>query len=240
MFVVFMQTKTFIKEVRNDPLFKVRGIISKHKGNLPYITKQPTLQEFSLPTNIEEIVKRKEKIDRFKNFLMTIINITLVFGLPIYLGYVTHSLLIGFAAFIVGIFLMLYLLFNIFIKENKLITRYKEYEKTSDAYWSHMKHVHNWTKLSGHDFEYAFANLYEKQGYNAKISKIGPDQGIDIILEKNNELIAVQCKNHSKPVGVAVIRDLYGTMAHFGYQKGMLTSLSGYTQGVYDFAMASL
>lgn len=30
-------------------------------------------------------------------------------------------------------------------------------------------------------------------------------------------------------------RDLYGTIQHFGYNRGILVSLNGFTKGVYTF-----
>ena len=44
-----------------------------------------------------------------------------------------------------------------------------------------------------------------------------------------------KCKAHKKPVGVATVRDLYGTLNHVNCNRAILASVSGFTQGVDEF-----
>lgn len=91
-----------------------------------------------------------------------------------------------------------------------------------------------WKSLSGLVFEKEIAKLFKSQGYIANVTPATADGGIDIILTKGNERIAVQCKHHAKPVGPNDVRALQGVVASQNYAKGIFVSLNGYTSTVRD------
>ena len=105
---------------------------------------------------------------------------------------------------------------------------YKRFKLTQRDYWK---------SLRGTKFERALANLYIKMGFSVQQTKATGDEGIDLILSKDNKTIIVQCKGHNKPVGVGVVRDLYGTMMHFGATSAVLACPAGFTEGVIRFVM---
>lgn len=121
-----------------------------------------------------------------------------------------------------------------FIKIEKAVNEY-EHDIVSYQYWTRRKKKEYWLKLSGREFENELSVLYKKQGYSAVVSSQGGDQGIDIVLLKNNKKTIVQCKAHNKPVGPAVARDFYGTMIHHRVKSGIIASTTGFTKGVYEF-----
>ena len=93
-----------------------------------------------------------------------------------------------------------------------------------------------WYALDGRGLEIEFANLLRRLGEDAVLTPTSGDGGVDIWVAKRETRVAVQCKNHRKPVGVAAVRDLYGAMTSAGAGEGMLVSLSGYTAGAVEFA----
>lgn len=102
-------------------------------------------------------------------------------------------------------------------------------------YWEELTNLRYWHSLDGHQFEDAVATVFRRAGFVAAVSKHGGDGGVDIILEKDNARIAVQCKACQASIGPSVARDFYGTMLHFGFEKGIIVSRSGFTKGVYEF-----
>ncbi|MCI1978383.1 MAG: restriction endonuclease [Bifidobacteriaceae bacterium] len=48
--------------------------------------------------------------------------------------------------------------------------------------------------------------------------------------------IVIQAKRYKNTVGVAAVRDLYGTMQNEGATKGILVTTSGYGSASYQFA----
>lgn len=93
-----------------------------------------------------------------------------------------------------------------------------------------------WKSLKGAKFERALARLYTDMGYSVEQTKGSGDEGIDLILRKNNKEIIVQCKGHEKPIGVGAVRDLYGVMMHSGAERAVLACPTGFTDGVRKFA----
>ncbi|MBC7946084.1 MAG: restriction endonuclease [Burkholderiales bacterium] len=64
----------------------------------------------------------------------------------------------------------------------------------------------------------------------------GKDGGGDIFLSIGNTLTIVQCKRYTAPVGVAIVRELYGVLLSLRADAAILASTGGFTRGVADFA----
>ncbi|MBN2182729.1 MAG: restriction endonuclease [Sedimentisphaerales bacterium] len=152
---------------------------------------------------------------------------------------------ISYVVFIGGSLCFLIYFLNHLFSENQKSTQYQKqliddkfqkasqyeeaisrYEKTQDTYWK---------SLRGIKLEKAIAELYNKIGYSVQMTKASGDEGIDLILSKKDETIVVQCKGHEKPIGVGVVRDLYGSMMHYGANKAILVCPAGFTKGVVQF-----
>jgi HJR/Mrr/RecB family endonuclease len=93
-----------------------------------------------------------------------------------------------------------------------------------------------WSRLSGRAFEAELANLYRRMGFNPELTSRDTDKGVDIWITKDGHRIPVQCKAHRRPVTPGAVRELYGTMQHFGVHAGILASVSGFTRGVSQYA----
>jgi len=92
--------------------------------------------------------------------------------------------------------------------------------------------------LHWRDFEFLVAQAYRQQGYRVlENEEMGPDGGIDLIIEKNSNRYIVQCKQWCTiKVGVKVIREMYGTM-HSVNAQGVIIITSGlFTQEAKNFA----
>ena len=48
--------------------------------------------------------------------------------------------------------------------------------------------------------------------------------------------VVIQAKRYKNTVGVAAVRDLYGTMINEGANKGILVTTSGYGPDAFEFA----
>ena len=79
-------------------------------------------------------------------------------------------------------------------------------------------------------------SLFREMGYAVEIAPKTSDNGIDLLLRKSNQLIAVQCKSGSAPVGEPVVRDFYSALMSSGAQSGYLVTTSTFTSHAYSFA----
>ncbi len=92
-----------------------------------------------------------------------------------------------------------------------------------------------WMTLSGTEFERELGILYGYLGFGVELTPSSGDQGVDLILRKDGKTTIVQCKSHKNPVGPAVARELYGSLAASGADDAILACTGGFTQGVREF-----
>ncbi len=80
-------------------------------------------------------------------------------------------------------------------------------------------------------FEKLVGHIYEKRGYTVtRRGGANPDGGIDLIIEKDGQRAAVQCKQWKTwNVGVKAVREFLGALTDAGIQKGIFITLRGYS-----------
>ncbi|TVT60421.1 MAG: DUF2034 domain-containing protein [Azoarcus sp. PHD] len=93
-------------------------------------------------------------------------------------------------------------------------------------------------------FEDVCCAFYREKGIRAETTALGPDGGVDIRLfqdEANPTRITavVQCKAWSQAVGVKLVRELRGVMAHEQAEKAFFMAPNGYTDDARAFAQAN-
>jgi hypothetical protein len=90
-------------------------------------------------------------------------------------------------------------------------------------------------------FEEICAAYFVAKGHKAKVTDLGADGGIDVLLYSHSNpkkvLGIVQCKAWSqKPIGVREVRELLGVMTHVGCPLGVYVATTDFTQAAQDFA----
>ena len=116
------------------------------------------------------------------------------------------------------------------------LERWQRYEKygraNKQAELERLRHHEDyWHNLSGRNFETELARLYKLAGYAVETTSATGDEGADLLIRKDNQLTVVQCKRHNKPLGPATVRELHGTLLHFGGDRGILAATGGFTEG---------
>lgn len=88
-------------------------------------------------------------------------------------------------------------------------------------------------------FEKIVALTYRKQGYSvARRGGASPDGGIDLVIEKNGQCRAVQCKHWKAwKVGVKGVREFLGALTDGGFKEGIFITLRGYTEEARQLAV---
>lgn len=119
-------------------------------------------------------------------------------------------------------------------EERKLIEERKQLEEERLNIIRKKKEY--WNSLDGWEFEEEIKIIYEKQGYQAKLTSYSADGGIDIKLKKDNKYYIVQCKAHKAQLGPSVIRELYGTMISEKANGAILATLEGVSSKAKEFA----
>jgi len=202
---------------------------------------KPTLHEFGLTDSEYKSYKALPKKLEYTfmavcEILVALVGFFLAYANPKFINIIDILQYIWVGSVIA---LILGILLNV-IFGNSIISRHKlhsqvsayevallSYQRTQEKYWKSLK---------GRDLEREIGNLFFSQGYTVELTPSTNDKGIDIILRKGGVKTIVQCKGHSGPVGLAVVRDLYGTLIASKADLAILVSTSGFTKGVYTFA----
>ena len=94
------------------------------------------------------------------------------------------------------------------------------------------------------EFEHLVRELFElefsKNGGDVKVTQASRDGGVDAIAFDPDPIrggkIVIQAKRYTNTVGVAAVRDLYGTVINEGANTGILITTSDYGHDSYEFA----
>jgi HJR/Mrr/RecB family endonuclease len=96
-------------------------------------------------------------------------------------------------------------------------------------------------KLAPRRFEELVAELLIREGMSVCLTPLAKDGGIDIFAELDTifgkHLYLVECKRYAKtnPVGVSIIRALYGVIEDQNATKGVIVTTSDFTKGAKSF-----
>lgn len=96
--------------------------------------------------------------------------------------------------------------------------------------------------MAGEEFEQWLGELLEAQGFRVQRTKRSRDGGIDLLATKTDLIgilnkLYVQCKNHSEPVGVQVIRELRGVVPdREAGTTPVVACPAGFTRDAIEFA----
>ncbi|WP_372162048.1 restriction endonuclease [Xanthomonas axonopodis pv. cyamopsidis] len=87
-------------------------------------------------------------------------------------------------------------------------------------------------------FERLVGEAFRRQGYSVEQTGLGSaDGGIDLILRKDGRRILVQCKQWKRQqVGVSVVREMYGLLAHHQAHAVKIACIGTYTKDAERFA----
>jgi hypothetical protein len=108
---------------------------------------------------------------------------------------------------------------------------YRVTQRRSGASRSESELVGQFRAIDWFHFEKVVAVVCRKLDYAVtRRGGANPDGGIDLLLEKNCERRAIQCKHwKTRQVGVRHVREFLGALADAGVQKGSFVTLDGCT-----------
>src|SRR5690606_34746199 len=102
----------------------------------------------------------------------------------------------------------------------------------------------NLAAMDWEDFEHLVRELFEREfaqtGGEVKVTQASRDGGVDAVVFDPDPIrggkIVIQAKRYTNTVGVAAVRDLYGTVVNEGAIKGILVTTSDFGPDAYEFA----
>ena len=95
--------------------------------------------------------------------------------------------------------------------------------------------------ISDAEFEDVVARIFEDNGFSVKVTKRTRDGGKDIIATYDMKgipcILYIECKHFSPnhPVGVSIVRGVYGTQMSDRISKSIIVSTSRFTRDAHAF-----
>jgi restriction system protein len=96
-------------------------------------------------------------------------------------------------------------------------------------------------RLTPYQFEEVMAELYAREGYDVELTRASRDGGVDLYVIRRmpvGRLVTiVDCKHHARdrPVGVGLVRQLYGVVEAEDASAGVIATTSLFTRGARAF-----
>ena len=78
--------------------------------------------------------------------------------------------------------------------------------------------------------------LFVALGYDTSSVGRAGDQGVDLLLSSEGGKVAVQCKNHAKPVGNRAVQEVFAGAKYYGASEGWVVAPMGFTRGAVQLA----
>jgi len=102
----------------------------------------------------------------------------------------------------------------------------------------------NLAAMDWEDFEHLIRELFEKEfskpGCEVKVTQASRDGGVDSVVLDSDPIhggkTVIQAKRYTNTVGVAAVRELWGTVLNEGAMKGILVTTADYGPDAYEFA----
>ena len=93
--------------------------------------------------------------------------------------------------------------------------------------------------MSPHEFERCCADYLALKGWRARRTGGSGDQGVDVLAEKNNIRLVLQCKKYGKPVGNRAVQEAFAAKAHARADAAAVVSTQGFTRSAHELAAAT-
>ena len=93
--------------------------------------------------------------------------------------------------------------------------------------------------MDGARFEIFMADLFRAMGHSVESCGGPGDQGVDLVVDPRGERVAVQCKNHSGPVGNSPVQEVYAGARHHRCVEAWVVAPAGYTGGARHLAKST-
>jgi hypothetical protein len=92
------------------------------------------------------------------------------------------------------------------------------------------------SEMDGFEFEIFCKSKLELEGWNVMKTKNGADQGVDLIIKKNDRKVGVQCKKYNTPIGNKSVQEIYSGIKFYGLTEGIVLTNNDFTKSAKELA----
>ena len=92
--------------------------------------------------------------------------------------------------------------------------------------------------LDPYEYEAFCSNILNDSGWSAYVTQGSGDQGVDVIAEKNNFKLAIQCKLYNSKVPNKAVQEVQAGKGFYGCDAGIVVSTAEYTKSSMQLAQS--
>lgn len=90
--------------------------------------------------------------------------------------------------------------------------------------------------MSGYEFEDFLVNLFTKLGYTVEQRTRSHEQGLDLLLIRHGERIAVQVKRYNRPIGNKAIQEVNAARIFYRCERALVVTNASFTRSAIQLA----
>lgn len=98
--------------------------------------------------------------------------------------------------------------------------------------WQELEECH----INPYEFECNCKKILEKAGWTARTTPKSGDQGVDVIAQKQDKLIVVQCKLYNQPVGNKAVQEIVAGRTYYHADYAAVVSNNTFTKSARQLA----
>lgn len=99
--------------------------------------------------------------------------------------------------------------------------------------------LRDWRSLRSIEFEKFLEDVLTAQGYRVETTKVTGDQGVDLVVAKDEVRIAIQVKGYLHSVGNEAVQQAYAGQAHYSCQACAVITNSRFTPSAVQLARST-
>ena len=93
--------------------------------------------------------------------------------------------------------------------------------------------------MTGVEFEVHCQDYLCLHGWDAKTTKATGDQGADVVAQKGELVVVIQCKKYSKPVGNRAVQEVAAAQRFYNAHVGVVVSNQSFTKAAQALACST-
>lgn len=90
--------------------------------------------------------------------------------------------------------------------------------------------------MTGTQFEQFVAQQLRAAGWQATVTPVGADQGLDVMATRGDLKVAIQCKRYLAAVGNAAVQEVHAARTFHGANRAVVVTSSTYTRSAQELA----
>ena len=84
-------------------------------------------------------------------------------------------------------------------------------------------------QMNPYDYELMCSEIMKKQGWESSVTKGSGDQGVDVVAEKNDIKLVMQCKRFNQPVGNFAVQEIFAGAGYYEASHSIVVTNNTFT-----------